>query len=379
MANRTYSLEEVKKEASDFLNIKKDKNKTTYLNYRTSINYFLYYLENISEESNIGTDNKEKVLEGLQGSLLKGFKYIVNDVEKTVKVKPSGVNTHIRRIKTFLNRCLGLTVELAKLNVTKPKYKSLTKEEVELLITESFYYWFLDKTNFSTEVIEKIEEVKQKKRTYFLTIEEIAELEIEVPELEKYKANNEIAIRNATLIRFLFNTAFRINEALTLEVANVHEEGAEYYVYIHEKGKAEGELTEVAISGTSYYMLMDYINIKSVPSDFVFSSIKASDNGKAKAFNRQNFNKAIIDLASYVDLKYKGTKLNGKPVNISKTVANNSSHVFRHSKATYLLNVKKEDVVTVKEVLRHSSIDSTLIYLNPKEEAINLVRISNDI
>lgn len=379
MANRTYSLEEVKKEASDFLNIKKDKNKTTYLNYRTSINYFLYYLENISEESNIGTDNKEKVLEGLQGSLLKGFKYIVNDVEKTVKVKPSGVNTHIRRIKTFLNRCLGLTVELAKLNVTKPKYKSLTKEEVELLITESFYYWFLDKTNFSTEVIEKIEEVKQKKKTYFLTIEEIAELEIEVPELEKYKANNEIAIRNATLIRFLFNTAFRINEALTLEVANVHEEGAEYYVYIHEKGKAEGELTEVAISGTSYYMLMDYINIKSVPSDFVFSSIKASDNGKAKAFNRQNFNKAIIDLASYVDLKYKGTKLNGKPVNISKTVANNSSHVFRHSKATYLLNVKKEDVVTVKEVLRHSSIDSTLIYLNPKEEAINLVRISNDI
>ena len=212
MANRTYSLEEVKKEASDFLNIKKDKNKTTYLNYRTSINYFLYYLENISEESNIGTDNKEKVLEGLQGSLLKGFKYIVNDVEKTVKVKPSGVNTHIRRIKTFLNRCLGLTVELAKLNVTKPKYKSLTKEEVELLITESFYYWFLDKTNFSTEVIEKIEEVKQKKKTYFLTIEEIAELEIEVPELEKYKANNEIAIRNATLIRFLFNTAFRINE-----------------------------------------------------------------------------------------------------------------------------------------------------------------------
>ena len=64
---------------------------------------------------------------------------------------------------------------------------------------------------------------------------------------------------------------------------------------------------------------------------------------------------------------------------ISKTVENNSSHVFRHSKATYLLNTVKEDVVTVKEVLRHSSIDSTLIYLNPKEEAINKVRINNDI
>ena len=124
---------------------------------------------------------------------------------------------------------------------------------------------------------------------------------------------------------------------------------------------------------------MDYIKIKSVPSDFVFSSVKASDNGKAKAFKRQNFNKAIVELASYIDVKYKGMELEGRPVNISKVVENNSSHVFRHSKATYLLNVKKEDVVTVKEVLRHSSIDSTLIYLNPKEEAINKVRISNDI
>lgn len=379
MANRIYNLEEVKKEASDFLNIKKDKNKTTYINYRTSINYFLYYLEFISEEDVIGTDNKEKVLEGFQGSLLKGFNYVVNDVENPVKVKPSAVNTHIRRIKTFLNRCLGLTVELAKLNVNKPKYKSLSIEEVELLIKESFNYWYLDKTNFSSEAIEKIEEVRQKNRKYYLTTEEIAELEIDVPELEKFKSNNEIAVRNATLIRFLFNTAFRINEALTLEVANVYEEGTEYYVNIHEKGKAEGVLTEVAISGTTYYMLQDYINIKTVPSDFVFSSIKASDNGKAKAFNRQNFNKAVIELASYIDIKYKGIKLNGKPINISKTVVNNSSHVFRHSKATYLLNEVKEDVVTVKEVLRHSSIDSTLIYLNPKEEAINKVRISNDI
>lgn len=325
MANRNYNLEEVKKEASDFLNIKKDKNKTTYLNYRTSINYFLYYLENISEETELGTGNKEKVLEGFQGSLLKGFIYVVNNVEKPVKVKASAVNTHIRRIKTFLNRCLGLTVELAKLNVNKPKYKSLTITEIELLANECSNYW----------------------------------------------SNEEIAVRNSTLIRFLFNTAFRINEALTLEVANVISENGSYFVKIHEKGKAEGVLTEVAISENTYNMLMDYINIKSVPSDFVFSSIKASDNGKAKAFSRQQFNKSIINLAAYVD--------NAEGTNISKTVENNSSHVFRHSKATYLLNVVKEDVVTVKEVLRHSSIDSTLIYLNPKEEAINKVRTSNDI
>ena len=325
MANKTYNIEEVKAEASDFLKIKKDRNKTTYLNYRTSINYFIYYLENIAEVEVLGTDNKDKVLEGFQGSLLAGFIYIVNDIERTVKVKANGVNTHVRRIRTFLNKCLGLPVEVNKLKVDRPKYKSLTKAEVELLANECSNYW----------------------------------------------SNEEIAVRNSTLIRFLFNTAFRINEALTLEVANVISENGSYFVKIHEKGKAEGVLTEVAISENTYNMLMDYINIKSVPSDFVFSSIKASDNGKAKAFSRQQFNKSIINLAAYVD--------NAEGTNISKTVENNSSHVFRHSKATYLLNVVKEDVVTVKEVLRHSSIDSTLIYLNPKEEAINKVRTSNDI
>ena len=379
MANKTYNIEEVKAEASDFLKIKKDRNKTTYLNYRTSINYFIYYLENIAEVEVLGTDNKDKVLEGFQGSLLAGFIYIVNDIERTVKVKANGVNTHVRRIRTFLNKCLGLPVEVNKLKVDRPKYKSLTKAEVELLITECFNYWFIDKVNFSAEAIEKIEEAKQKKRKYYLTIEEIAELEIDLPELQKFKLNNEIAIRNATLIKFLFNTAFRIEEALGIKTSDIYEENSNYFVKIHEKGKASGVLTEVIISAGTYFSLMDYVNIKAVPSDFIFSSVKASDNGKAKAFNRQNFNRSIIELASYVDVKYKGIELEGRPVNISKVVENNSSHVFRHSKATYLLNVKKEDVVTVKEVLRHSSIDSTLIYLNPKEEAINKVRTSNDI
>ena len=36
--------------------------------------------------------------------------------------------------------------------------------------------------------------------------------------------------------------------------------------------------------------------------------------------------------------------------------------------------LKKEDIVTVKEILRHNSIDSTLIYLNPEEEA-KLIRL----
>ena len=241
-----------------------------------------------------------------------------------MKVKASGVNTHVRRINTFI-KCLGFTVELTKLNVSKPKYKSLSIKEIELLISECSHYF-------------KVEEV---------------------------------ATRNATLIKFLFNTAFRINEALTLKEDNIFIENGSYYVRIHEKGKANGVFTEIAISENTYNLLNDYINIKTVPSEYVFSTTRPGPDGKAKPLTRQNFNKSIIDLAKYTDFKHS--------TNIYKTVENNSSHVFRHSKATYLLNVKKEDIITVKEILRHSSIDSTLIYLNPQEEAINKVRVSNDI
>lgn len=324
MKNKDYTLTEVEKEAKDFLKRKRARNETTYKNYRTSINYFLYYLSAISNVNVIGVDNIAILLEGFQGSLFEGFTYEDNGIKRPVKVKASGVNTHVRRIGTFI-KCLGFSVELAKLNVSKPKYKSLSIKEIELLLSECSNLW----------------------------------------------PNKEIAVRNETLIRFLFNTAFRINEALTLKTENIFLENGSYYVKIHEKGKAKGVFTEIAISENTYNLLNDYINIKTVPSEYVFSTTRAGPDGTAKALSREWFNKDIKKLARYTDREH-GT-------NIYKTVENNSSHVFRHSKATYLLNVKKEDIITVKEILRHSSIDSTLIYLNPQEEAINKVRISNDI
>lgn len=325
MEEKKYAIEDVIAEASEFLNRKKKRNEITYKNYRTTLKYFIYYLNNIAKVNSLDSSNKDVLLEGFQGSLLEGFNYKTSESESIVKVKPSSVNTHIRRTKTFLNS-LGLSVDKVKaLDVNKPKYKSLKPEEIRLLIDECSNKW----------------------------------------------TNKEIAVRNATLINFLFNTAFRINEALNIKTHDFYKEDGSYYVRIHEKGKAKGILTPIAISENTAELLRSYIKIKSVPSDYIFSSTKSSKSGKANKLNRENFNKYIISLAEYVDLKHH--------TNIYSIVKNNSSHVFRHSKATYLLNVKKEDVVTVKEVLRHKSIDSTLIYLNPEEEKINSVRINNDL
>ena len=324
MKNKTYSLEEVKSEASEFLNLKKDKNETTFLNYRTSFNYFIYYLTDIAEVKTIGKENISKVLEGFQTALFKGFTYKVADNERTVKVKASGVNTHVRRIKTFLNKSLGLTAELENLSVNDAEYKALKVKDVELLINEA--------------------------KTYF--------------------KSEEVGLRNSILIRFLFNTAFRISEALSLRTENLFSEDGFYYVRVHEKGTAKGTLSKpIAISEEDYNSLIDYIEVKSVPSDFVFSTTRTSEDGKAKALSRQYFNKDIKKLAAFVDAKYNR--------NISKIVENNSSHVFRHSRAVALLNEDKVDIMKVKKFLRHDSINSTQIYLNPEEEAVNELRINN--
>lgn len=322
MEIKEYTLEEVKSEANVFLNIKKSNNNTTYLNYRTSIRYFIYYLEDIVELDVIGTKNIGIVLEGFQGALLTGFNYNVNGNERTVKVKASGTNTHLRRIRTFLNKCLGLTTELKPIKVkNKSKYKALKEDEIQLLLDE-------------------------------------------VP--NKWK-KEEIVVRNSCLIKFLYNTAFRISEALSLTVENLYTEKGDYYVKVHEKGTAKEELSKpIRISKEDYDSLQHYIEIKKVPSDYVFSTTKASDNGKAKALTRQYFNKDVKALTRYVDAKHK--------TNLSEIVDNNSSHVFRHSKAHTLLNRYGVSLVEVMKFLRHDNISSTQIYLDPEDEAIDELR-----
>lgn len=319
MEEKEYTLEEVKTEAKAFLTVKESKNTNTFLSYKTSINYFLYYLEHIVQVKKIGTRNIGIILEGFQGSLMSGFTYESEDIKRNVKVKGSGTNSHLRRIRTFLNKCLKLTSDLEPIKIKKQiKYKALPVEEIQLLIDEAPNKW----------------------------------------------KKEEIALRNSCLIRFLFNTAFRVSEALSLTVDNLVNDNGFYYVRVHEKGTEKGSLSDpIAISESDYNHLQNYIKIKSTPSDYVFST------KSGKALSRQYFNKDVKALARYVDAEH-GT-------NISEIVENNSSHVFRHSKGHALLNEDDVNIMKVKKYLRHSSISSTQIYLEANDKEVDKLRSNN--
>ena len=53
-----------------------------------------------------------------------------------------------------------------------------------------------------------------------------------------------------------------------------------------------------------------------------------------------------------------------------------SSHVFRHSLARYLLINKDVPINQVKDILRHSKIETTSKYLTTSQEEITNIRIN---
>ena len=357
-----YTLENIRIGARDFLEDNKDSNETTFKNYRTSINYFLYLMDcNKHRFATIDDDNKYDALNKFKNCLLNGFTYEVESVDdvlgytektfkpvkRTVKVNANGVNTHLRRIAAFFNKKLQLRIKYKKMKkcqVDEPKYKSLKVDHVKLLIDECSNCW------------------------------------------EK----EEIATRNATLIRFLFNSALRIREALevTIEDTNFIDYDDEinkaalksdidnYTVRIHQKHRKNKDKT-IAISKDMAGHIVDYINIKKVPSDYIFSTTRASANGKSKPLSRQYFNKDIIKLANFVDERFDTkTDVYNK---IYDVVENNSSHVFRHSRAKWLLKDKQIDIMTLKGILRRYSLTSTQVYTKEDDIEINNINVNNDI
>ena len=361
--SKEYTLEEMRFKAIDFLEDAFDSNKTTFKNYRTSVNYFLYLMNcNKRRFATIDDDNKDKALNKFKTCLLNGFVYEVESVDdvlgyskkfeydeknfkpikRTVKVNANGVNTHLRRITTFFNQYLHLKIKKFNIcQVDKPKYKSLSYDHVKLLIKECSNCW----------------------------------------------SKKEIATRNATLMELLYYNMLRIREALEITIndtdfidydnetnkAILKTDIEKCHVMIHQKGRHNKD-KEIAIGEEVAKHIVDYINIKKVPSDYIFSTTRASADGKAKPLTRPYFNKDVIKLAKFVDDRH-DTKTSDY-VNISEVVKNNSSHVFRHSRIMYLLTVVGIDIRTVQKAARHRSLTSTEIYTEPSQQAVDNIYIN---
>ena len=143
------------------------------------------------------------------------------------------------------------------------------------------------------------------------------------------------------IVRFLFETAARISEALDLKVKDID---LKYNKVILSNLKQRKEAKrEVVISNELLNMMLIHINSNKLEkNDYVFSRVTAQ--GK-KQFKRNSIYERVKKDA-YKHLSYDWV----------------TPHTFRHSRAIHLLS-EGVDIVKVQRFLGHKSLLNTLIYL----------------
>lgn len=134
--------------------------------------------------------------------------------------------------------------------------------------------------------------------------------------------------RQRLFIRFLYATACRVSEMLSIKLANCKTSGSETFISIVGKGNKAGSLRLST-------KLLEEVKQEFCGEVFLFENLKS----KSKQFSRQYIFEVVSKFQIYT----------GRPF---------SPHKLRHSRATNLLKAG-ENLSGVSELLRHSSKSTT--------------------
>lgn len=219
------------------------------------------------------------------------------------------------------------------------------------------------------------------------------------------KCENKNSLRNRIIIDLMYTTGMRIGEVLglTLEDIKPHKDNSNYgVVYIRNRvtdKKYQNAKTCLKVNNAYDYetriyktkndgyqliniapklfeLIQDYIdesrNVLDV-SEKVMNNIISYALADSVEGNRENqylfLNKDGYPLSSSGWNKFLKSIFTKVDITIDKGAKkNNLSHRFRHGYAMYLINEEGRTIEYVKDKMRHTSLQSTLIYYNPTEE-----------
>lgn len=164
--------------------------------------------------------------------------------------------------------------------------------------------------------------------------------EDEINSLLNIKINNNFDIRNKAMIELMYSSGLRVSELINLKINDLNLDND--YVKVFGKGSKE---RIIPLGDTSIYYLKKYKSIrdsmlKKDINDYLFL------NNHGKNMTRQGFFKIIKKIAS--------------DNNIEKDF---SPHTLRHSFASHMIKYGA-DIKVVGELLGHSSLSTTSIYIN---------------
>lgn len=230
--------------------------------------------------------------------------------------------------------------------------KKLSRNSVarKLSSLRSFYKFLFNNGKISTNPFKYVATPKKEKRLpKYLSFEDI-ELIFNIPDI-----STPLGQRDKLVLEVLYATGIRVSELVNIKLSDI--DFSKNEVKILGKGNKE------RIDPFGEYCL-DSLNL------FV-------NDGRNKILEKNHI------LSDYLILNARGNKITTRGIekiidNVVKKAALKkkiSPHMFRHSFATHLLS-SGCDILTVKELLGHESLESTQVYTHVSNERLRQVYLS---
>ena len=280
-----------------------------------------------------------------------------------LQYKPTTKDTYNNGLTKFYNYLKDTetkTITQDNINLTIKEYKSYLENSTKLASTTIDNYTEIVKTfsisylNLQVKKIRKNNTGKSNKIKY-LNLDEVKGL---VNTVQYTTGNPEQITRDKAIICTLFGAGLRISELINIKLKDYDNDNNT--ITIIGKGRATDELETIALPPATVNHINEYLHQRRLHNrscNYLFCSLND------KQLTRQTGNTIIKKIANEYD------KRNNK--NIAPKV---STHTFRHSLARYCLIDKGIPINQVKDILRHSNIETTAKYLTNTQEEIQQLR-----
>ena len=288
--------------------------------------------------------------------------HIINFVE--VQDKPTTQDTYKNGLTKFYNYLNDNDINTLNTNNSNrviKKYKSYLKNNTKLASTSIDNYIRITRIFLNSYLGLKVDKIKKldnsKPEPKYIEFEEVQGL---INTVQYITGNPEQIARDKAIIWTLFTGGLRISELLNIKMEDYFTRDGTSYLKIIGKGRAEDKPDEIAIPEDTENLINDYLKQRRTNKrtcKYLFCNL---NDGK---LTRQAVNKEVKKIAREYD------KINN--TNISPRV---STHTFRHSLARYLLVNQGLPINQVKDILRHSNIETTAKYLTTSQEEITEIR-----
>ncbi len=159
--------------------------------------------------------------------------------------------------------------------------------------------------------------------------------------IRHYSDENELGLRNRTLLEMLYSSGLRVSEAVSIQLKDVYL--AEGYIRIKGKG---GKYRQVPIGRKALYWIQKHIG--KIESRFLFPSKK-----KEGHITRKTAFLIVKKALASVGITQEGY----------------GPHVFRHAFASHLL-ARGADLRVIQELLGHADLETTQIYTHLLEKNV---------